>query len=261
MKSAYELAMERLNAADPNSEKSLTEAQKEELSDLDNKYRARTAERKIALEAAQVSKCSRCPESLRESLMNAIWSYGDTLRRLLFRDSWQNKSRVNHKLAYRCLIICSVLLVITSCASPDSTESLEPAHVDPTLTAESDSPSLESIPIESPSSNKDVEASTSDSTTLANSSSTDDDDSNELSEEVRQRLVDAIAKDLSQPMETLTIETVTPQTWPNGCLGLGTSDELCTMALVNGWQVTIKTSDTVATYRSNANGTVVRRES
>ena len=50
MKSAYELAMERLNAADPNHDQQLTETQKEELADLDNKYKAKIAERKIALD-------------------------------------------------------------------------------------------------------------------------------------------------------------------------------------------------------------------
>ena len=50
MKSAYELAMERLNAENPNEHAPLTEAQKEELADLDNKYNAKVAERKIAHE-------------------------------------------------------------------------------------------------------------------------------------------------------------------------------------------------------------------
>lgn len=50
MKSAYELAMERLSAASPNDNIQLTDAQKEELADLDNKYQARTVEKKIAME-------------------------------------------------------------------------------------------------------------------------------------------------------------------------------------------------------------------
>lgn len=48
MKSAYELAMERLNAESPNENAPLTDEQKEELSDLDNKYNAKAAERKIS---------------------------------------------------------------------------------------------------------------------------------------------------------------------------------------------------------------------
>lgn len=47
MKTAYELAMERLNKSAPT--KKLTEAQKKELAHLDSKYAAKIAEREIAL--------------------------------------------------------------------------------------------------------------------------------------------------------------------------------------------------------------------
>jgi len=46
MKTAYELAMERLNKAAPA--KKLNEAQKKELAELDSKYAAKVAEREIA---------------------------------------------------------------------------------------------------------------------------------------------------------------------------------------------------------------------
>ena len=47
MKSAYELAMERLNKASPTVK--LSAAQKKQLAELDSKYAARIAEREIAL--------------------------------------------------------------------------------------------------------------------------------------------------------------------------------------------------------------------
>ena len=47
MKSAYELAMERLNKTSPTVK--LTAAQKKELAELDSKYAAKVAEREIAL--------------------------------------------------------------------------------------------------------------------------------------------------------------------------------------------------------------------
>jgi hypothetical protein len=47
MKTAYELAIERLNKAAPT--KKLNEAQKKELAELDSKYAAKIAEREIAL--------------------------------------------------------------------------------------------------------------------------------------------------------------------------------------------------------------------
>ena len=47
MKSAYELAMERLQKASPSH--SLTDKQKEELAELDSKYRAKIAEKELFL--------------------------------------------------------------------------------------------------------------------------------------------------------------------------------------------------------------------
>ena len=47
MKSAYELAMERLQKASPSL--SLTEEQKEELAEIDSKYQAKIAEKELFL--------------------------------------------------------------------------------------------------------------------------------------------------------------------------------------------------------------------
>jgi len=49
MKSAYELAMERLNKDDPRGGARLSDAQKQALADLDAKYQAKIAEREIFL--------------------------------------------------------------------------------------------------------------------------------------------------------------------------------------------------------------------
>jgi hypothetical protein len=50
MKSAYELAMERLNKSQPTVK--LTDEQKKEFADLDSKYAAKIAEREIFLKGA-----------------------------------------------------------------------------------------------------------------------------------------------------------------------------------------------------------------
>ena len=47
MKSAYELAMERLQKASPSL--SITEEQKKELAEIDSKYRAKIAEKELFL--------------------------------------------------------------------------------------------------------------------------------------------------------------------------------------------------------------------
>ncbi len=50
MKSAYELAMERLQKDDPDAVVSLSDEQKEEISEIDRRYTAKIAEREIFLQ-------------------------------------------------------------------------------------------------------------------------------------------------------------------------------------------------------------------
>lgn len=49
MKSAYELAMERLAKSDPDANKPLTDEQKARLADIDRVYKGKLAEREIFL--------------------------------------------------------------------------------------------------------------------------------------------------------------------------------------------------------------------
>ena len=70
MKTAYELAMERLQKNAPT--RKLSETQKKELAELDSKYAAKTAEREIALadeisrarEAGDLEKAGKLQEQL-----------------------------------------------------------------------------------------------------------------------------------------------------------------------------------------------------
>jgi len=48
MKSAYELAMERLQASDPDTA-AITDEQRKQLAELDEKYKAKIAEREVFL--------------------------------------------------------------------------------------------------------------------------------------------------------------------------------------------------------------------
>ena len=69
MKTAYELAMERLNKNAPTVK--LSAVQKKELAELDSKYAAKIAEREIALngEIAKASGDFAKEESVREQLI------------------------------------------------------------------------------------------------------------------------------------------------------------------------------------------------
>jgi hypothetical protein len=74
MKSAYELAMERLQKASPSL--SLTDEQKKELSELDSKYRAKIAEKELFLKdqirKAQTAGKVEDVESLEKQLASEI---------------------------------------------------------------------------------------------------------------------------------------------------------------------------------------------
>jgi hypothetical protein len=70
MKSAYELAMERLKKTSPSVK--LTAEQKQQLAELDSRYAAKIAEREIALngEIARAAEDFQKEEALREQLVN-----------------------------------------------------------------------------------------------------------------------------------------------------------------------------------------------
>ena len=73
MKSAYELAMERL-AAENGEEKPISDAQKAQLAEIDEKYKAKIAEREVflgpKLAEAQASGNLSDAEDLRKQLAN-----------------------------------------------------------------------------------------------------------------------------------------------------------------------------------------------
>ncbi len=74
MKSAYELAMERLQKASPSS--SLTEEQKKELAEIDSKYQAKVAEKELFLKdqirKAQTEGKADDIDSLQKQLISEV---------------------------------------------------------------------------------------------------------------------------------------------------------------------------------------------
>ena len=77
MKSAYELAMERLEKASPAAK--LTAEQKKEIAELESKAKAKTAEREIALKdaiaAATEAGDFEKADQLKEQLLSLIHIY------------------------------------------------------------------------------------------------------------------------------------------------------------------------------------------
>jgi len=82
MKSAYELAMERLNQTAPTVK--LSAAQKAELAELDSRYAAKIAEREIALNAEIVRT-------------DGDWEKADAAREQLARERKKLQSELEEK--------------------------------------------------------------------------------------------------------------------------------------------------------------------
>ena len=68
MKSAYELAMERMGGGDDNP---LTDEQKEQIAEIDTKYKAKIAERKIFSKKVWMTPL---PKAIRQRLKKPVKS-------------------------------------------------------------------------------------------------------------------------------------------------------------------------------------------
>lgn len=79
-------------------------------------------------------------------------------------------------------------------------------------------------------------------------------------------VINAISRDINRnfrvPPGQLKVVTYSQQSWPNGCLGLGRRDELCTQIFIdNGWRVTMSDGRQTWNYRSDNTGRTIRLES
>ncbi|MFM7382109.1 MAG: hypothetical protein ACKO1W_03490 [Microcystaceae cyanobacterium] len=75
---------------------------------------------------------------------------------------------------------------------------------------------------------------------------------------VIQATIQDLSRRLKIPAQQIRVQQTQAQTWPNGCLGLGKPDELCTQALVPGWQVILGQGNKTWTYRTNQTGSQLR---
>ena len=62
------------------------------------------------------------------------------------------------------------------------------------------------------------------------------------------------------PVASFQVQSFSTQAWPDGCLGLATTDEVCTQAVVNGWQVIATDGSQSYVYRTDNTGTNLRTE-
>ena len=77
-------------------------------------------------------------------------------------------------------------------------------------------------------------------------------------------LIQLVRKDLSRqikiPLQQIAVKTTKPMTWPDGCLGLAKTDESCTQALVQGWQIILSHNKKTWIYRTDSQGKAIRLE-
>ena len=83
----------------------------------------------------------------------------------------------------------------------------------------------------------------------------------DVPETVLASVIQDIASSENIPVEDLKLEDAQPQSWPDGCLGLAQPDELCTFAIVEGWEVTMSQGDNRWTYRTDSDGSLVKQAS
>lgn len=57
------------------------------------------------------------------------------------------------------------------------------------------------------------------------------------------RLKADLAARLTLPVTAISVVSLTPFTWPDGCLGIGGPGVVCTQALVPGWLAVLRTPD------------------
>lgn len=70
-----------------------------------------------------------------------------------------------------------------------------------------------------------------------------------------------LASELSgAPLGESIVMSAYEKEWPNGCLGLPEADEFCTQAITPGYEVTVEASGETYVFRTNQDGSVIRRE-
>ena len=70
--------------------------------------------------------------------------------------------------------------------------------------------------------------------------------------------INQLASALAVAAEEVEIVSFGQQEWPDGCLGLAEADEMCTQAIVPGWQLILAIGEQQYEVRTNQTGSVVR---
>ncbi|HEX9012671.1 MAG TPA: hypothetical protein VF813_04110 [Anaerolineaceae bacterium] len=72
--------------------------------------------------------------------------------------------------------------------------------------------------------------------------------------------VTALAAQLNLPAAQISIVSVEPHDWPDGCLGLPDPGEMCAMHVVPGYRIVLRAGGSTYTFRTDQVGDEVRQE-
>ncbi len=86
----------------------------------------------------------------------------------------------------------------------------------------------------------------------------DEEDIKSLPESVSNAIFKDVSRTTGMEASKLRIVTVEPETWSDGCLGLGGSNGMCTQSLVPGWRIIVASGAQQWVYRTNQSGSMVR---
>lgn len=74
------------------------------------------------------------------------------------------------------------------------------------------------------------------------------------------KVINFAQQELDLDQSQITVISVVEQEWPDGCLGLGGFDEMCTTAIVPGYEIVLKTENEQRIYRTDREGDVIRED-
>lgn len=83
---------------------------------------------------------------------------------------------------------------------------------------------------------------------------------NQLPATVAAKVSQELSRSTGIAADKLKVSESSRQSWPNTCLGLGKSDEICGQMIVEGWRVVVSDGRQTWVYRTNARGNVLRLE-
>ncbi len=73
-------------------------------------------------------------------------------------------------------------------------------------------------------------------------------------------VMELVMEETGLEKDALVLVSTMEQQWPDGCLGLPEEDEMCTMAIVPGYEVVLEVEDETRTFRTDMEGSVIREE-